>query len=155
GHTFFVVASGEVALVATPRGHDQPTVVRTAQQGDTFGEEATLPGGLRRTTATAQSHTQVAEIPVAVYRRAAVRSGVEALADREQRILRRRATADLLATMSFTRELPPDELGILMDAVEYRTLERGERIYGVGDVSDAFFMIVSGIVQLQTEHDDR
>src|SRR5690606_9628397 len=68
GHTFFVVASGEVALVATPRGHDQPTVVRTAQQGDTFGEEATLPGGLRRTTATAQSHTQVAEIPVAVYR---------------------------------------------------------------------------------------
>jgi Fe-S-cluster-containing dehydrogenase component/CRP-like cAMP-binding protein len=154
GDSFFVVAAGSVTLSAQRRGAAAPTIVRVARMSETFGEEATLPGGARRMTATAAEPTQVAEIPVGVYRRAVGRSGAE-IADQEQRYLRRRATEDLLKTMAFTADLSPVDVGLVLDAVRYEAFKRGERIYGAGDLSTHFYMIASGLVQLQTEDDER
>ncbi|MCA9707097.1 MAG: cyclic nucleotide-binding domain-containing protein [Myxococcales bacterium] len=154
GDSFFVVTAGSVALSAVRRGAEAATVVRIARLGETFGEEATLPGRARRMTATAVEPTQVAEIPVQVYRRAVGRSGA-AVADQEQRFLRRRATQDLLRTLAFTAELSEDDIGLVLDAITYETFSRGDRIYGVGDIAHRFYLIASGLVQLQTEEEDR
>jgi Fe-S-cluster-containing dehydrogenase component len=154
GDSFFVVASGAVVLSAVRRGAEVPTVVRTARRSETFGDDATLPGRVRRTTAVAAEHSVVAEIPVNVYRRAVGRSGTE-VADQEQRILLRRATLDLLRTMAFTAELSDADLGLVLDAVRYETFERGDHIYYEGDPADRFYLIASGLVQLQNEEEDR
>jgi Fe-S-cluster-containing dehydrogenase component len=154
GDSFFVVISGSVALSAVRRGAEVSTVIRLARMGETFGEEATLPGHARRMTATAAEAAQVAEIPVPVYQRAVGRSGA-AIADQQQRFLRRRATLDLLRTTAFTAELSDEDIGLVLDAVTYEIYSRGDRIYGVGDISHRFFLIASGLVQLQTEEDEQ
>jgi Fe-S-cluster-containing dehydrogenase component len=153
GDSFFVVASGSVVLSAVRRGAEAPTVVRTARRSETFGDDATLPGRVRRMTAVAAEPSVVAEIPVTVYRRAVGRSGAE-VADQEQRILQRRATLDLLRTMAFTAELPDIDLGLVLDAVRYETFERGDHVYHEGDRSERFYLIASGLVQLQNEDED-
>lgn len=153
GDSFYVVASGAVVLSATRRGAESPTIVRVAKLSDTFGDDATLPGGIRRTTATAAKPSLVAEIPVNVFRRAVGRSGQEA-ADQEQRLLLRRATLDLLQTMAFTSELPESDLGLVLDAVRYETFDRGDHVYHEGEPAERFYLIASGLVQLQTEDED-
>ena len=153
GDSFFVVASGAVVLSAVRRGAEAPTVVRTARRSETFGDDATLPGRVRRMTATAAEPSVIAEIPVTVYRRAVGRSGTE-VADQEQRILLRRATLDLLRTMAFTAELPDTDLGLVLDAVRYETFERGDHIYHEGDTAQHFYLIASGLVQLQNEEEE-
>jgi Fe-S-cluster-containing dehydrogenase component/CRP-like cAMP-binding protein len=153
GDSFFVVASGTVTLSAVRRGAEAPAVVRVARVSETFGDEATLPGRVRRMTAVSAEPAVVAEIPVTVYQRAVGRSGTE-VADQEQRILQRRATLDLLRTMAFTAELPESDLGLVLDAIRYETFDRGEHIYHEGDPAARFYLIASGLVQLQTEDDE-
>src|SRR5262249_15446685 len=80
GASFFVVASGKVALYAVRRGDDRETVLRTAGSGESFGEESTV-GMARRATAAAVERATVAEIPVALFRRAAARSGKAEMAE--------------------------------------------------------------------------
>lgn len=153
--SLFVVVSGSVELSAVRRGDDERTVVRLAARGDTFGEEATLAGVARRTTARAEAPAEIAEIPVAVLRRVVGRSEERTMADRERRVLERAAVRDLLGTLAFTRELTDDDLGLVLDAARFDSVERGVRIYGVGDRPRDFFLIADGLVQLQTEDEGR
>src|SRR5690606_4175579 len=97
GDSFFVVARGEVELRARTRASlDHPTPLRVAYAGETFGEEATLPGARRRSEAWARTSALVAEIPAPLFARALGRSGGDLAQSPEQRLLRRRASADLL-----------------------------------------------------------
>ena len=154
GDSFYVVVSGEVVLSAVRRGDDEESVVRVARRGDTFGEEATMPGAARRMTAATDEKARVAEIPIAVLRRVLGRGGGD-LAERERRMLERAATRDLLGTLAFTRDLSDDDADIVLDAAQHRTFGRGERIYSVGEEPDAFYLIIDGLVQLQTTDGDR
>jgi Fe-S-cluster-containing dehydrogenase component/CRP-like cAMP-binding protein len=152
GDTFFVVARGEVELSAQTRASlDQPTRLRVAFAGETFGEEATLPGGRRRTEARAKTAALIAEIPAPLFARALGRSGGDVQQAPEQRLLRRRATADLLRQISLTHALAQADFELLLDAAEHRELHRGERVYGVGDRPDGLWLIAHGLVQLQTD----
>ena len=54
-----------------------------------------------------------------------------------------------------SRDLDEDDLDLLLDAVEWKRFERGERLYGAGDRADACFLVVDGLVQLQLEDDGR
>ncbi len=149
---FYVVVEGAVSLSAVRRGDEERSTVRTASRGDTFGEEATLPGIVRRLGAEAVEDARVAEIPVAVLRRVMGRhEGV--VVDRERRLLERAATRDLLGTLAFTRDLQADDLDLVLDTAVFETVARGERAYSIGDRADGFFLIVDGLVQLQTEQD--
>ena len=155
GDAVFVVVSGQVELSAVRRGDERPSVVRTAATSDTFGEDALLAAGApRRMTATAATSTIVAQLPVSLLWRGAGRAGAAALAEREMRLWRRRATADLLATMAATRELPEAERELLLDAVVHVTRDRGETIYAAGDAPDGLYLVVDGLVQLQQAVDD-
>ncbi len=155
GDSFFVVASGRIALSAVRRGDDHASELRAAGPGDSFGEECTVGLG-RRAAALAQGEgATVAEIPVHVFRRAAARSGKAEVAERLERSLTRTATADLLRALAFTRDLGPRDLDVLLDAVSHRRVERGQAVYRQGDPATELFLIADGMVQIQVEDGDR
>ncbi|MCE7894981.1 MAG: 4Fe-4S dicluster domain-containing protein, partial [Sorangiineae bacterium PRO1] len=86
--------------------------------------------------------------------RALAKSGGDGL-PREERALRRAASRDLLGTLAFARDLPGEDLELLLDGVRWTALPRRARLFGVGDPSDAAYLVVSGLLQLQTEHEGR
>ena len=148
--SFFVVASGRVALTARRRGDDEESVLRVVHAGETFGEEA-IAMPKRKSTATAGSVATVAEIPVHIFRRAAVRSGKADLAERLERTMRRAATRDLLRTSALTRDLSDDMLDVVLDEVSWCSFGRGEPIYRTGDAAEALFLVAEGRIQIQTD----
>lgn len=154
GDAFFVVASGAVVISAVRRGDDAATVIRRVSPGEPFGEEAVV-SGARQADAIAEGPTVVAGIPVHLFRRAVGRSKGADQADRLERALRRSATRDLLRTVAVARDLDEASFDMLLDAVAYRSAERGEAIYRAGDASEAFFIVADGMVQIQTEDEAR
>lgn len=151
---FFVVADGAIELLAVRRGDDKETALRTAKSGEAFGEEAVI-GAERRALAIAREKSKVAEIPVHIFRRVAERSGKAEVADRLERILRRNATRDLLSTLALTRDLNGEELDLLLDAVTYKKIERGQAVFREGDPATDVWLLADGMVQIQTEEGDR
>ena len=154
GDSFFVVAEGRVALLAVKRGDDGESEIRAAGPGASFGEESTI-GSARRATAVAAERALVAEIPVHVFRRAASRAGGGGNAERIERALQRGATRDLLLTLALTRDLPAASLDTLLDAVAHRSFDRGEAVYEQGAAPSDVWLIADGLVQIQTEEDNR
>ena len=154
GASFFVVASGKVALRAQKRGDERESELRTAGAGESFGEECTV-GLSRHAGAVTTEASLVAEIPVHIFRRAAGRSGKAEIAERLERGLQRSATRDLLRTLAVTRDLPPRDLDVLLDAVSHRRVERGQTVYRQGDLGTELFLIAEGLVQIQSEDGDR
>jgi Fe-S-cluster-containing dehydrogenase component/CRP-like cAMP-binding protein len=154
GASFFVVASGRVALRAVRRGDDAESELRAVGPGESFGEESTVGLG-RRAVAVALSAAAVAEIPVHVFRRAAARSGKAEVAERIERTLQRSATADLLRTLAGTRDFGPRDLDVLLDATTRRRVERGQPVYRQGDPASEVFLIADGMVQIQVEDAER
>ncbi len=153
GDCIAVVLAGSLELRGVRRNDDAPSRVRLAAPGDTVGEEALL-GLPRRTTAAALETTTVLEIPAALFLRGSGRSqGGSALAER--RALERQATADLLRQQALGQRLGPDDLDLLLDSVVWERYERGARIFGIGDPSQAAWLVCDGLVQLQTEDDER
>ncbi|MFO7566993.1 MAG: cyclic nucleotide-binding domain-containing protein [Enhygromyxa sp.] len=152
GDSFFVVARGEVELRARTRASlEGATPLRVAYAGETFGEEATLPGARRRSEAWARTPALVAEIPAPLFARALGRSGGDLAQTPEQRLLRRRASADLLRQISLGEALGLADFELLLDAAELHPLRRGERVYAAGDRPDGLWLIAHGLVQLQSE----
>ena len=149
----FVVLEGALELQTIRRGDDAPSAVRQAEVGHTVGEESCL-GIARRATATATAPCRVAELPATLFVRGFGRSGASSVADRELRILIRSATEDLLRTLALTRDLSRTDLELVLDAVTHEPCERGQRIFGEGEAATEAFLVVDGLVQLQTEHDD-
>ncbi len=154
--SFFVVERGEIELRASGRGLDsgETRIVRVVRAGETFGEEATLPNARRLYSASARVETRVAEIPVALFRRALGRSGQDEREGPEHRLLRRRFTADLLRGVAFVRTLAEPDFDLLLDAASEHEFDRGERVFSRGDPPDGLWLIAQGLVQLQRETDE-
>lgn len=151
---FYVVVRGEIAIEALRRGDERPGVVRTARRGDTFGEDAAL-GGPRRAGARAIETTELAEVPLRVFQRLAEQSGASGLVEREERVLRRAATRDLLGTLALSRDLDDGDMELLLDAVQPAAFRRAERIFVEGDPADDCLLVTDGLVQLSTADDGR
>jgi Fe-S-cluster-containing dehydrogenase component/CRP-like cAMP-binding protein len=88
-------------------------------------------------------------------RRALERAGGNEQALRLERRLHRRAASELFATSAFTSELDQTDRAILLDAVSRRAVARGEAIYRSGDPANELWIVADGMVQLQTEDDER
>lgn len=153
GDAIVVVLAGRVELRGTRRGEDTAVALRLAAPGDTLGEEALLRLP-RRATAVATEPTRVLEMPAALFLRGSGRSHA-ASAVREIRALERQATWDLLRQQSLGRTLGNDDLDLLVDAVKWERYERGARIFGAGEPAHAAWLLCDGLVQLQTEDDER
>ncbi len=152
--SFFLVLAGAVELCGTRRGDEQVSTVRIARAGDSFGEEAMLAGLSRRVTATAIEASRVAEIPIAVFRRVTGRAGGRA-AEREWRYLTRAAARDLLAATAFARHLGADDAEMLLDGMRLERIERGARLYEIGDRAEGAYLLLDGLVQLQGDEEGR
>ncbi len=149
--SLFVVVAGAVELTAVRRGDAAASVLRTARAGDSFGEEAMLPGLTRRVTAHAVAGARLAEVPIAVLLRALGRTGGQAAGAREIRYVERAAARALLAGSVLGRDLPADDTELLLDGVTLQRFGRGERLYDAGDRADRAFLVVEGLIQLQRE----
>lgn len=149
---FFVVVSGAIALYAA-RGHER-LVVRRARTGESFGEEATVVQR-RQSEARAEGPAVVAEIPVHLYRRAAVRSGQADQAERLERTLLRAVARDVLAGTPLAQNLDEAGLDAVLDAVTFHSFARGQVLYRQGDASQSLFFVGDGLIQIQTEEDER
>ena len=152
--SFFVVVTGAVSLRLVRRGDVEPSVLRIARRGETFGEEASLPGVGRRSTASADAAGQLLEIPLSVYRRIAGRDSSELDSGREQRYLRRAAVRDLLWASVLARDLPEEDLELLVDAANLVRRFRTEPVFELGDHADSVFVVVDGLIQIQTGQGD-
>ena len=153
GDAIVLIIAGTVELRCVRRGDEHPSRLRLATAGDTLGEEALL-GLPRRAEAIAIEGGTLVEIPAALFVRGGGRSGAAAV-DRERRALERQATRDLVRTLALGRHLPDDDLDLVLDAVRSEHFERGARIFGAGEPAQAAFLLVDGLVQLQTEDDER
>ncbi|HTJ84822.1 MAG TPA: cyclic nucleotide-binding domain-containing protein, partial [Polyangiaceae bacterium] len=154
GDAFFIVAEGEIELSREGRPGAGRAVLRRARPGDSFGEEATA-FGARQSAARAATKCAVVEIPVHLFRRAAVRSGRAELADKLERTLRRAAAKDLLERSPLAENLDAASFDLVLDAATFQSAERGSPIYRTGEPSTALFVVCDGMVQIQTDDDER
>ncbi|MBL8743360.1 MAG: cyclic nucleotide-binding domain-containing protein, partial [Myxococcales bacterium] len=154
GDSFFVTVSGSVRIAAAKGRGTERLLLRDAKPGDSFGEEATVIGR-RQADAAALDAAVVAEIPVHLFRRAAVRSGQGELADKLVRTLERAAARDVLGGTPLGQNLDEPGLDAVLDAVTFHTFARGQVIYRQGDASTSLFVVGDGLVQIQTEDEDR
>ncbi|MGH7281584.1 MAG: cyclic nucleotide-binding domain-containing protein [Polyangiaceae bacterium] len=153
---FYVVESGEIEVMATPRGEERSRVLRRVGAGEAFGEEAMLRAGAsRQMEARCAKRARVARVPANVFVRAAERAGGSALFASKKRSLERAATLDLLKTMALTRDLADADLEQLLDASEMRFFSRGSMLFRPGDPADEMMFLADGMAQLQTEDDGR
>lgn len=155
GDAFFVVVSGTVVLRAVRRGDEHPSDIRTVGPGQSFGEECALGGGKRQAQAVAQGDLALVKVPVVVFQRALERAGGSTIAAREMRRLRRGALSDLLRTVSLTRDLKDEDHEALLDAVEMVEVDGGQALFEPGDPARAAYLVVDGLLQLQTEDGDQ
>ncbi|MEZ4226856.1 MAG: cyclic nucleotide-binding domain-containing protein [Polyangiaceae bacterium] len=152
----YVVVAGEVALRAVRRGDEEESTLRVARQGDLFGEESTVTGASRMTRAVARVEGSVVEVPYAILSRVRQRGGVgeDALA-REQRALSRALSRDVLASSALGHDLPEGEVALLLDSAEFRPVARGQALFRAGSAADHAFILVAGLVQIQTQAQGR
>lgn len=150
-----VVVSGACEVVAVRRGETKESVIRRVAPGEIFGEEAIVTTfATRAFSARAGARASIAEIPVAVLRRAAGRGDGEVV-ERQRRALERAATLDLLRTTTFGRALSDRELDILLDAVRHVHLARGEHLYREGDPASDAFVVAGGLLSAQSTDDGK
>ncbi|MBS2016950.1 MAG: cyclic nucleotide-binding domain-containing protein [Deltaproteobacteria bacterium] len=147
----YVVVSGRFVLAAVRRGEEKTAVIRRAQQGDVFGEEATVVAfATRQAEARCEEAGRVAEVPLVVLRRAIGRAGGGEIATRLERALRRAATLDLLRTTSFTGALGERDIEILLDAAQHVNVARGDHVYREGDPPEHAYLVADGLLQAQS-----
>lgn len=158
--SFFVVASGQIDLAAQRRsGAGEPVgdriLVRSVLAGASFGEEASVTARRHTDAFAGPAGAIVVEIPIHLFRRAIVRSGRADLADKMERTLRRGAARDAIGGTPLSQSLNEEGIEAVVDAVTFHTFARNQPIYRAGDASVGLFVVVDGLVQIQTEEDER
>ena len=152
---FFVVSEGLVEVRAVRRGDASSSAIRRVVAGEAVGEEAVIrSGGSRTAEATCVTPTQVAEVPVAVFRRVAARAETTELAEREQR-LREAAVHDALHASSLARVLGEEELALLLAVIDPRELSRGDVLFAQGDPAQRAFVVADGMLAMETEDEGK
>ncbi|MEM7156990.1 MAG: cyclic nucleotide-binding domain-containing protein [Myxococcota bacterium] len=148
----YVLARGSVQLMATPRGHDHPRVIRDVGPYESFGEEALL-GHARRAEARAATAATFVSIPGPLFRRAAAVAGEQGDSDELQRLarrLRRNATKDILRAGLFFRDLPDEDFAMAVDGAKHIEVRRSDPVYRSGDAAKWLYLVLEGMVQVQS-----
>ena len=152
---FFVVGEGMVDVRAVRRGEQEARLLRRAVAGDALGEEAIVRAGVARTAeATCASRVVVAEVPVAVFRRAAEREGSTQASSLEE-ALRRGVARDVLRSSSLARALAERDVEALIAVAEHRSLARGEVLFARGEPGTHAYVVADGMVQVEDAGEER
>jgi Fe-S-cluster-containing dehydrogenase component/CRP-like cAMP-binding protein len=152
---FYVVGSGLVDVRAARRGETEPRALRRAVAGDALGEEAIVRAGAPRAVeATCATRVIVAEVPIAVLRRALGRAGGEGTLPMEE-ALRRAAARDVLRASAIGRVLSERDVEALVAAAEHRQLGRDEVLFAQRDPATHAYVVADGMVQVRDVDDGR
>jgi Fe-S-cluster-containing dehydrogenase component/CRP-like cAMP-binding protein len=146
--TFFVVGSGIVEVRAVRRGETEARSLRRAVAGDALGEHAVVrPGGPRVGDATCVTDAIIAEVPVAVFRRA-MRRGGGANAGPEEVALQRAAARDVLRTAAVGHVLSDGDVETLVAVAVHNELGRGDTLFASGDVATHAHVVAEGMLRV-------
>jgi len=150
---FFVVGEGLVDVRAVRRGEQEARILRRAVAGDALGEEAIVRAGVvRASEATCASRVVVAEVQVAVFRRAAERPGSTQASSLEE-ALRRGVARDVLRSSSLARALSERDVEALIASAEHRSLARDEVLFACGDPGTHAYVVADGMVKVEDGED--
>jgi cAMP-dependent protein kinase regulator len=139
---FYLVRRGTLQVVEEDRDTGNERPLRTLGRGESFGELALVTAATRSATVRALEESEVFEIDKGTFDRL--------LAD----MIHVPEFAPTLEAMSQLREmesfssLEPDELAQLLERGEWVNVAPGEVIVKQGEVSDAFYAIGSGQVEV-------
>lgn len=141
----FHLVSGAIELRSARDGATR--ALRSLRGGERFGEECVLEGARRTSSAVAIAPSTVIEIPIAVYRRHGAKSGELAAVERR---LQRAVCKDALRDSPLGEALSERDLERIAAEVEIVRFARGERLYAAGDRASAGYVVVDGLVRLES-----
>jgi CRP-like cAMP-binding protein len=145
GTSFYVVASGRLAVTRRDDGGD-PVVLARLGEGDFFGEMALLSGAPRSATVAAEEDCEVLELPAEVLRAVAGRH--PHLAQSLRRFYRQRLLANAMAVSPVFRPFQRGERKLLMERFRARDVAAGETIVREGAPSDGLYVVLEGAVDV-------
>jgi len=151
----YVVVEGRFRLHA-PSKEAQGVTLRSVGELGTFGEESmVLQLGTRASAASCELAGVLLLVPSALYQRVRERAtaGHDRAASVEAAVAQSLA-ADLLAGTRLGAGLGGSErAGLVRESVQV-CLGRGDEVYGIGDRADAVYVVLSGMVQIQSYDDE-
>jgi CRP-like cAMP-binding protein len=148
GDAFFLLGRGRV-VVSTVNFEGKKTYVGSLSDGDCFGEQAFFTGAPRSATVEAVEEVQVLEISKQVLAR--LLSSFPAVGDALRRFYRDRVAESLLAKSPLFGPLGTRERKALAERFTFEARAAGELIMRRGEVSDAFYAVRSGSVEVFAE----
>jgi len=153
--SIYVVGEGLVDVRAVRRGEQESRALRRAVAGDALGEEAIVRvGAVRATEATCVTRVVLAEVPVAVFRRAAERAGSARVRAMEE-ALRRAAARDVLRSSSLGGALTDGDVEVLVASAQHRSLARGEVLFARGEPAQSAYVVADGMVEVREDEHGR
>ncbi|MFK7896546.1 MAG: cyclic nucleotide-binding and patatin-like phospholipase domain-containing protein [Myxococcota bacterium] len=144
----YVLLDGKLSVRLEQRGDAEDQLLNELHAGDVVGEVALVAGGRRSATVVVDEASQLAQLPVAV-----LNPLLEAHPEISRRMFalvsRRLRRSQLAAQLENLFDgLDTEILAEIEQAIEWRTLRAGERLYEAGDPGDAAYLIVSGRVRV-------
>lgn len=150
----FVIAEGELTILAPAEPSNGEVVLGRVGAGDTVGEIAVLAGGTR--SATLRADGPVAAIGIRAERFSELLTrepqlGTHLAAIASARLRATRLTGQLLRLFPSGTDVPVVELA---DRVTFVSLAAGEVLFHEGESADAAYVLVSGRVRILVREDE-
>lgn len=146
GTGFFVVAGGTL-LVSKRDDRGERVLLARLSGGDFFGEMAILSGAARLATVTAETDTELLEIPAEVLLDLAGRHPHVATSLR--RFYRQRLLANAMAVSPVFRPLSREDRREVMARFRTREVGAGEVVIREGEPSDGLYVVLEGALQVR------
>lgn len=146
GTSFYVVASGRLAVSKRDEAAGGQLVVAHLRDGDFFGEMALLSGAPRSATVTAEAPSEVLELRAESL--LAVAGRYPHVARSLRRFYRQRLLANALALSPIFRPFQRGERKLIMERFRAREVAEGEVVIREGQPSDGLYVVLEGAVDV-------
>ena len=146
GDTFYVIMNGSVNIISGKEGEEE-TVVKTLTRGDTTMDLALLyPVPATDSAVIMENDTKIYTLDRQTYRIILSRASKK----------KREMYEGFLTTVPFLKEanLSKNELLQLADSLKSVTFEEGQTLIEYGEVGEAFYIIVEGVVDVYGRDDN-
>ncbi len=152
GDKSFAIMKGVVEISINADGHDNLTLA-LLEEGNIFGEMASLSGQPRNATVTAKDELTVLEIPSKTLKKLMKKS--QGFNDSIESLYSERAVHTYLRKVPFFAKLSPSVLEQLESRVKLITYKQGDIIFSEGETGNSLYIIRSGFVKVSKKQGDK
>jgi len=152
GDKSFAIMKGVVEISINADGHDNLTLA-LLEEGNIFGEMASLSGQPRNATVTAKDELTVLEIPSKTLKKLMKKS--QGFNDSIESLYSERAVHTYLRKVPFFAKLSPSVLEQLENRVKLITYKQGDIIFSEGETGNSLYIIRSGFVKVSKKQEDK